>query len=324
MIERKRSVYVMELGANEYRAACRGCHGGCVHILTVENGKVVKVRPDPDSPLNRGHMCSKGASIIEQMYHPDRLRYPMRRIGPRGSGQWERITWDEALDTIASRLTELKERHGPECISTITGTGRHLVSYLTRFGKALGTPNVASAGAIICLGPRKNAGYSTAGVFNCVDYYGDVDPACIVVWGANPTVSGADGELQWHPRRCAQNGTKFIVIDPRKTELAEQAELWLRLRPGTDGALALGILNVIIQEDRYDHDFVEKWTFGFDELKARCAEYDLDRVSQITWVPKEQIVQAARMMASARPMSLNGAAPLSRASTPCRPAAPST
>ena len=294
----------MKLQPNEYRAACRGCHGGCVHILTVENGKVVGIRPDPDSPLNRGHMCAKGASIIEQMYHPDRLLYPMKRIGPRGSGQWERISWDEALDTIAARLSELKEQHGPECISTITGTGRHLVSYLTRFGKALGTPNVASAGAIICLGPRKNAGYSTSGIYNCVDYYGEVDPACIVVWGSNPTISGADGEMQWHPKRCARNGTKFIVIDPQKTELAEQAELWLRLRPGTDGALALGILNVIIQEDLYDHDFVENWTYGFEELKERCAQYDLDRVSEITWVPKEQILQAARMMAGVKPMSL--------------------
>ena len=294
----------MELRPNEYRAACRGCHGGCVHILTVADGKVVHVRPDPESPLSQGHMCAKGASIIEQMYHPDRLLYPMKRIGPRGSGQWERISWDEALDTIADRLTKLKEKHGPECISTITGTGRHLVSYLARFGKALGTPNIASAGAIICLGPRKNAGYSTAGIYNCVDYYGDVDPACIVVWGSNPTISGADGEMQWHPKRCAQKGTKFIVIDPQKTELAEQAELWLRPRPGTDGALALGILNVIIQEDLYDHDFVENWTFGFEELKECCTEYDLDKVSQITWVPKEQILQAARMMASVKPMGL--------------------
>ena len=294
----------MNLKPNEYRAACRGCHGGCVHILTVENGKVVNVRPDPDSPLSQEHICAKGASIIEQMYHPDRLLYPMRRSGPRGSGQWERISWDEALDTIAAKLTDLKEKHGPECISTITGTGRHLVSYLTRFGKALGTPNVASAGAIICLGPRKNAGYSTAGVYNCVDYYGEVDPACIVVWGANPTTSGADGELQWHPKRCAQKGTKFIVIDPQKTELAEQADLWLRLRPGTDGALALGILNIIIQEDLYDHEFVENWTFGFEKLKERCTEYDLDKVSQITWIPKEQILQAAHMMATIKPMSL--------------------
>lgn len=294
----------MKLKPNEYRAACRGCHGGCVHILTVEDGKVVQVRPDPDAPLSRGHACAKGITIIEQMYHPDRLLHPMRRIGPRGSGQWEQISWDEALDTIAGKLTELKNTYGPECISTITGTGRHLVSYLTRFGRVLGTPNIASAGAIICLGPRKNAGYSTGGVYACVDYYGDTRPECIVVWGANPAVSGADGELQWHPKRCLKEGTKFIVIDPQRTELAEKAALWLRLRPGTDGALALGILNIIIQEDLYDHDFVDNWTYGFEQLKARCAEYDLERVARITWLPKEQIVQAAHMMAGIKPMSL--------------------
>ena len=294
----------MKLKPNEYRAACRGCHGGCVHILTVENGKVVKVRPDPDAPLSQGHACAKGLTVIEQMYHPDRLLHPMRRVGPRGSGQWEQISWDEALDTIADKLTALKNTYGPQCISTITGTGRHLVSYLTRFGRVLGTPNIASAGAIICLGPRKNAGYSTGGVYACVDYYGEKRPECIVVWGANPAVSGADGELQWHPKRCLREGTRFIVIDPQRTELAEQAALWLRLRPGTDGALALGILNILIQEDLYDHDFVDNWTYGFEQLKERCAQYDLDTVARITWLPKEQILQCARMMASIKPLSL--------------------
>ncbi len=294
----------MEQKNGTFRAACRGCHGGCIHLVTVEDGKVVEVRPDPDAPLNRGHACEKGMTIIEQMYHPDRLTHPMKRVGPRGSGRWERISWDEALDTIAAKLSQLRRDHGPECIAAITGTGRHMVPYLWRFTRALGTPNITSAGALICLGPRKNAGFSTSGTYCCVDYYGDTLPRCIVVWGANPTVSGADGELQWHPKRCARRGSRFIVIDPRKTELAAQADLWLRLRPGTDGALALGILNVIIQEDLYDHDFVEKWTFGFEQLKARCAQYGLDRVSEITWVPKEQIVRAARMMAGLKPLGL--------------------
>lgn len=288
----------------EFKTACRGCHGGCIHILTVENGRVVRIRPDPEAPLNQGRACAKGVSVIEQMYHPDRLTHPMRRIGPRGSGQWKRISWEEALDTIAEKLSALSEAHGPECIAAITGTGRHHVPYLWRFTKALGTPNITSAGALICLGPRKNAGFSTSGVYCCVDYYGKQQPICIVVWGANPTTSGADGELQWHPRRCAQEGTQFIVIDPQKTRLAEKAALWLRIRPGTDGALALGILNIIIQEDLYDHEFVDNWTFGFEQLKERCKEYDVERVAQITWIPKEQILQAARMVATAKPLSL--------------------
>jgi anaerobic selenocysteine-containing dehydrogenase len=270
----------------------------------VENDRVTKIRPDKDAPLNQGRACIKGISVIEQMYHPDRLLYPMKRIGPRGNGKWMRISWDEALDTIAARLSALRSGHGAQCISAITGTGRHLVPYLWRFTRALGTPNITSAGALICLGPRKNAGFSTSGAYSCVDYYGDQRPECIVVWGANPTISGADGELQWYPRECARKGTKFIVIDPQKTELATGNALWLRIRPGTDGALALGILKVIIQEDLYDHEFVEKWTFGFDHLRTRCLEYELSKVSEITWIPEEQIVQAARMMASIKPMAL--------------------
>ncbi len=290
--------------SQEYRVACRGCHGGCLHLLTVKDGKVVKIRPDKDGPLNQGNACIKGLSIIEQMYHPDRLLYPMRRVGSRGNGTWERISWDEALDTIAEKLAEFIDGYGPECVSAITGTGRHHIPSLWKFTKALGTPNITSAGALICLGPRKNAGFSTAGTYSCVDYYGPKTPECLVVWGANPTVSGADGELQWHPRRCAELGTKFIVIDPQKTELAERADLWLRIRPGTDGALALGILNIIISENLYDHEFVDNWTFGFDELRERCKDYNIDRVSEITRIPKEHIRKAAHMMAEVKPLSL--------------------
>ena len=160
----------MGLKANEFRAACRGCHGGCVHILTVEDGKVVKVRPDPDAPLNMGRGCEKGLTIIEQMYHPYRLLHPLKRNGLRGSGKWVQISWDEALDSIAGRLSLLRDKYGPECISAITGTGRHVVPYLWRFTSALGTPNITSSGALICLGPRKNAGFSTSGTYGCVDY----------------------------------------------------------------------------------------------------------------------------------------------------------
>ena len=294
----------MKLKNGEFRSACRGCHGGCVHILTVENGRVVGVRPDPDGPLNRGQACEKGMSIIEQMYHPDRLTAPLRRIGPRGSGKWETISWDEALDDISGNLSRLRDTHGPECISAITGTGRHMVPYLWRFTKALGTPNITSAGALICLGPRKNAGFSTSGSYCCVDYYGEKKPELLLVWGANPVVSGADGELQWHPKRCLQEGSRLIVVDPQPTELAKRADVWLRLRPGTDAALAMGILNVMIAEELYDKEFVENWCYGFEELEKRCREYDLSTVERITWVPRKKIVDAAHLIAQAKPMGL--------------------
>lgn len=294
----------MNQNIREVKAACRGCHGGCMHILTVENEKVTKVRPDPDGPLNHGMACPKGMSIIEQMYHPDRLLYPLRRAGSRGEGKWERISWDEAYDEISDKLGSLIKEHGAECISMLTGTGRHHLPYYWRFANVLNTPNPSSAGALICLGPRMNSGMMTAGVFAGVDYYGDKPPAGILVWGGNPAVSGADGELQWHIKDAASSGTPLIVVDPQPTELAQKAEIWLRIRPGTDGALALAMLNVIIFEGLYDSDFVKNWCHGFDKLKERCQEYSPERAAEITWIPADQIRQAARRIAEIKPLSL--------------------
>lgn len=288
----------------EYKAACRGCHGGCMYLVTVENGVVTKVRPDPKGPLNQGRGCVKGMSIIEQMYHPDRLLTPRKRIGERGSGQWQDISWDEAYEIMVEKLSTLRETYGPECVSIISGTGRHHLAQFWRFGNVLETPNATSSGALICLGPRKNAGDFTAGHFSGVDYYGAVNPACILVWGANPLISGADGELQFHMRDHLKKGTPLVVIDPKPNELTEQAKIWLPLRPGTDGALALGLLNVIITEQLYDKEFVEQYTYGFEQLAERCREYDLPRVAEITGISREKILETARYLASVHPLSM--------------------
>ncbi len=279
-----------------YKAACRGCHGGCMYLVTVEDGKVVKVRPDPEGPLNRGRGCVKGMSIVEQMYHPDRLLRPRRRIGPKGSGKWEDISWDEALDEIAGRFSAIRKESGPEALALISGTGRHHLSQFWRFGNVLGTPNATSAGALICLGPRKNAGEFTAGHFAGVDYYGETRPGGILVWGANPLISGADGELSFHMADALKEGIPLVVVDPKPNALTEKARLWLRLRPGTDGALALGILHQMIENGWYDREFVENYTYGFDALRERCGQYDLKKVSEITRVPGDQIVEAARLL----------------------------
>lgn len=292
------------MNKDQIKAACRGCHGGCMLILTVEDGRVTAVRPDPDGPLNRGKACVKGLSIIEQMYHPDRLTYPMRRTGSRGEGKWERISWDEAYDIITERVKSLWQDYGKECIALTTGTGRHHLAQFWRFGNVLGTPNATSSGALICLGPRVNAAIHTAGVFGGVDYYGDKMSAGILVWGANPAVSGADGELSWHIQDAAKRGTPLIVVDPQPNELTKKAACWLRVRPGADGALALGILNIIISEGLYDSDFVQNWTVGFDALSERASRYSPEKVAELTWVPKEEIYRAARLIASIKPLSL--------------------
>ena len=288
----------------EFKCACRGCHGGCMHLITVENGVVTKVRPDPDGPLNHGRACVKGMSIIEQMYHPDRLIHPMRRIGPRGSGKWRRISWDEAYDEMAARLGGLMREHGPECVSLISGTGRHHLSQFWRFANVLGTPNATSSGALICLGPRKNAGELSTGHFAGVDYYGSVRPGGILVWGANPAISGADGELSFHMKDAVREGIPLIVVDPKPNELTAAARLWLPLRPGTDGALALGILNTLISEELYDREFVDNYTHGFEPLRERCREYDIPRVAAVTGLPEALIYEAARLIASIKPLAL--------------------
>jgi iron-only hydrogenase group A len=243
-------------------------------------------------------------TIIEQMYHPDRILYPMKRGGARGGGTWERITWDEAYETIADKLKQLIGEKGPESIAMLTGTGRHHMAHYWRFSHALGTPNASSSGPLVCLDPRVHAGRWTSGSYASVDYYGETKPGGILVWGSNPAISGADGELQWFIKDAMKRQTPLIVVDTQPTELARRAKLWLRPRPGTDGALALGILNVIIKEELYDREFVENWCHGFERLKARCAAYDVGMVNKNTWISPEQVREAARMIAAMKPLAL--------------------
>lgn len=288
----------------EIKAACRNCHGGCSAILTVEDGKVTKIRPDPDGPLNRGRMCVKGIRGVEILYHPDRLQYPMRRIAERGAGQWERISWDTAYEIMAGKLEEIVERHGAETIAIGQGTGRHHFHHVPRFANTLGTPNWFEPGFAQCFFPRVQVGMMTFGASPIADYYGETMPSCILVWGHNHDITSAGSECQFLINDALKAGARMIVVDPRRTRLASKAEHWLQIRPGTDAALALGILHIIIGEERYDKDFVENWTYGFEALRERVAEYTPQRVSEITWIPEAEILAAARMLAQTKPTTL--------------------
>ena len=286
------------------KSVCRMCHGGCGVLVHVRDGEVVKLQGDPDSPLSQGRMCPKGRAGIEQLYHPDRLTYPMKRAGERGRGRWERISWDEALDTIAGKIEELRAAYGIESVAVGTGTGRHHFAHVIRFANALGTPNWCEPGTAQCFIPRIVTGAMTYGDLPICDYYGDVNPACVLAWGHNPVVSGPDGEIQFRVRDCLARGAKLIVVDPRRTAMAERADLWLQIRPGTDAALALGMLHVIVEEGLEDRAFVERWTVGFDQLAARLREYPPERVADITWVPADAIREAARLFARTKPAAL--------------------
>ncbi len=285
------------------KSACRMCHGICGVLVHIRDGRVVKVTGDPDCPTSNGYICAKGRASVELLYHPDRLKFPLKRTGARGENKWQRISWDEALDTVAGKLLAAKRDHGAESIVGTIGTGRPCLIFLMRFLNALGTPNNFS---IIhnCYVPRTIASAMTCGQFPVCDYYGfgGVYPRCVVVWGCNISeIGAADGMCGYQLNQAVKRGARVIVIDPRRTGLAAKADHWLQIRPGTDDALALGMLNVIIKEKLYDKDFVDNWTIGFDELAERIENYPPERVEEITWIPAETIRAAARMYATTKP-----------------------
>ena len=279
------------------KSTCGLCAIGCGVLVHIEGGKVVKVEGDGQNPLNKGVLCAKGLASLEYLYHPDRLKHPLRRTGGRGGGKWHRVSWDEALDVIATQLVKARDNYGAESVAFISGAAKGLQeSYLARLAYTFGTPNVAGQGHV-CFIPRNLASVITYGFYAVPDY--DYPPACIVVWGKNM----AETLHHAHQRviGAIDKGTKLIVIDPRQIDLATKSDLWLQPRPGSDLALALGMINVIITENLFDRAFVDKWTIGFDLLMKQVRDYPSEKVEQITWVPAEKIRQAARLYAQTKP-----------------------
>jgi anaerobic selenocysteine-containing dehydrogenase len=227
------------------------CHGGCGVLVYTQAGRVAKIAGDPDCPINHGTLCSKGLASAQLAYHPDRLTYPVKRIGSKASGRWQRISWDEALDTIAERILAYKERYGAESVVLGYGTGRENEAAIYRFANLLGSPNVLTAGHF-CYGPRIATSIITCGTNPIVDYQND--PKCIMAWGNNLVISNPDC-YKCEPFSVSLNkGAKLIAVDPRLTRIAARADIWLPLRPGTDAALAFGMLNVIVNEELYDKE----------------------------------------------------------------------
>ncbi len=287
-----------------FRSVCRICHGGCGVFVVVKDGKVVRVKGDPASPMNRGWMCIKGVMTPEIANHPDRLSKPLRRKGERGSGQWECISWEEALDYITVKLNKFRKEYGPESIALGQGTGRHHYMHVVRFANALGTPNWYEPGLAQCFIPRITVSNLMYGSFVVGDYYGEVSPKCILFWGHNPLVSGPDGELAISVKRALDKGALGIAVDPRKSETAKRCEQWLAVRPGTDAALALAMIHVIIREGLYDKDFVNQWTVGFHELRQHVELFTPEWAEATTWVPSYDIIKAARTYAVNKPAIL--------------------
>jgi anaerobic selenocysteine-containing dehydrogenase len=286
------------------KSVCRSCHGGCGVLLHVRDDRLVKVEGDRESPLNHGRLCPIGTVTLDLVYHPKRLHHPLRRLGPRGTGQWQRISWDQALDEISERLLALRRDFGPESIALGTGTGRHHIRWVSRFGHALGTPNWCEPGFAQCFHPRVNTSILTFGDFPVCDFTGNTPPQCMLFWGHNPVNSGPDGETRFNVHEALAHRPKIIVVDPRQTDLAKKADIWLQVRPGADDALALAMLNVLIGERLYDEPFVTRWTHGFEALAERVGEHTPEWAEPITWVKADDIRAAARLFARTPPAML--------------------
>lgn len=294
---------------SELKAVCRNCHGGCGTIVRVENGVVTEVVGDPANPINQGKLCVKaGRSTIEQLYHPDRLDYPLMRAGARGEGKWRRASWDEALSTMGKQLNDIKASHGAEAVAFARGVGMNNQHIIARVANLFGTPNLASI-SYVCYATRVAVcGVTATGSFAnktwdtvaVPDLYSQ--PRCVVEWGSQKRTSNDHGLIGFGPMTDAlKSRPVHILIDPRKPSAAGPVDLWLPLRPGTDAAMALGWINLIIEEELYDKAFVGRWCQGFEELRSRAKDYPLAKVADITWCDPELIRRAARLYATTRP-----------------------
>ena len=258
-------------------------------------------RAEADRCLNCQTICIKGATIADLMYHPDRLRYPLRRTGARGEGKWERISWNEALDTIAARLKETKEKFGPEGIHISCGSGqKHIGIQATKIAERLWpTPNT-HLGRYTCIHPDVMANSVTFGDTITYEFGPDYTHAkCIVFWGSDPDVGTPAQARDIH--RSLRQGAKLLVVDPRPIAMAKRADLWLRIRPGTDMALALAMQHVIIDEGLYDREFVDQYCFGFDKLREHVQKYTPEWAAGVTGLSVGDIVAATRMYATTKP-----------------------
>ena len=364
-----------------------GCHGTCGVLAHIKKGKLVKIEGDPDHPWNQGRLCARCLAMTQYVYHPDRLTRPLKRVGERGEGKWQEISWEEAFDLIEERLGKIRKEFGPESVVFSMGTGRDISPWLCMLAYAYGSPNVMFAlSGNACYSPRIAAVETVLGDYCVPDAaqwlekrYDDPKyklPKCIVIWGYNIPNTCPDNIFGHWFIDLMKRGVEIVCMDPRLTWFSSRAKHWLRLRPGTDGALAMGFLNTIISEDLYDHEFVEKWTNApflirndtgkllresdlikdglrenfvvwDSEKKKRCglgigkgrlplrqsqtilerqaypstwrtarrsnaapcgmrfatevSEYPLERVSEITWVPKKDIQAAARFFAQSKP-----------------------
>ncbi len=297
-----------------------GCHPvGCgIKLYVDKDGRLDHVEGDENDPITHGRLCMRCLALKDYIYNPTRVIYPMKRDhDKRGDADaWERCSWDEALDLIMDNWKELTEKHGRKTMAIFVGTGRDGMLSQDLQLSIFRTPNLAyTQSGYACYQPRMTASNMVLGaLYPELDYAGGLPggyddpeytvPELMVMWGKMPLASNPDGFFGHSVIDLMKRGAKLVTIDPRVNWLATRSVLQLRLRPGTDAALAMALCNIIISEDLYDHDFVDRWTYGFDEFAERVSHMTPEKAAEICEVPAEDIYRFARMYAAAKPASI--------------------
>ena len=275
-------------------STCWECSACCGTLVTVADGRVTDIAPNPAHPYSKGAFCIKGVrGALGVTYGAGRVLHPMRRDGPRGSGRWTRISWDAALDEMADRLAAVRAQHGPlALVGAVSGAFFSRGAIVALLMRSIGSPNWM-INQDLCGGCRAVSARATG--LDITSGEDIANTSCILLVGRNPH---AADPIQWAAiRQAKQRDARLIVIDPKRIPACDLADLWLRPRPGTDAALALAMIKVLIDEQLYDRGFVERWCHGFDELAQRAAQYPPAVAEALTGVPAEDIVAAARMYA---------------------------
>ncbi|MGD0657190.1 MAG: IscS subfamily cysteine desulfurase [Syntrophorhabdales bacterium] len=305
----------MEPIAVERRGICGVCSAGCWIIASYDaQGKLSRVRPDEGSPM--GIICPLGEHSPDIVYSEHRLLHPLRRKGPKGTYEFERISWDDAYDIIVHKLNDIKRDYGPEAAAVYTGVGSFELSLCDVFQPAgvavssassvlfpYGSPNTMGVGALCYVSYGMIAPHLTTGRM-LMNMFNDIEQSqLVIVWGTNPATDSPPVEMN-RIMAAKQRGARIVVIDPRRTATVKAVDAeWVPIRPGTDGALALGMCNVLIQEELYDERFVRDWTRGFDDFARYVQHFRPEVVEHITGVPAATVISLAREIAASRGVS---------------------
>lgn len=290
--------------ANNHRITnkvCEICDNYCGIQVHSRDGIIDRIVGMQNHPENEGHLCIKSSAARELLNHPKRLKHPLKRVGKKGKGKFVEISWNEALDTISQRLLGYKKEHGPQSVVFYRGaTIGYTSTFVQRLANAFGSSNFLCESSV-CFYAGKFAEELTFGQRTLPDWK---NSDYLIIWSSNPLVSGKP-LVKSSILNARKRGSYIVTIDPRLTETAQKADTWISINPGTDGALALGMMNVIITEKLYDADFVEKWTVGFPQLKKLVEKYTPHHVKVITNVPSSSIIKISREYATTKKAAIH-------------------